>query len=69
VGYHDRTGNAGEWLADGAGQGRYYAAGLSWRDTASTAAGRTSPESGDKGYDDIGFRLVRDVGADELSKP
>lgn len=69
LGIQDLHGNAGEWLADGAGQGRYYVAGLSWRDPRTTAAGRTSPEGGDKGYDDIGFRLVREVGADELNKP
>ncbi len=70
LGIQDLHGNAAEWLGDGAnGQNRYYTAGLSWRDPRTTAAGRTSPEAGDKGYDDIGFRLVREIGADELGKP
>ncbi len=69
LGIQDLHGNAGEWLADSAGQNRYYTAGLSWRDPRTTAAGRTSPEAGDKGYDDVGFRLVREVGPDELGKP
>ncbi len=70
LGIQDLHGNVGEWLGDSAsGQNRYYAAGLSWRDVPSTAAGRTSPEAGDKGFDDIGFRLVREVSADELGKP
>ncbi|HMB57604.1 MAG TPA: bifunctional serine/threonine-protein kinase/formylglycine-generating enzyme family protein [Arenimonas sp.] len=69
LGIHDLHGNASEWLGDAAGANRYVVAGLSWRDPASAAPGRSSVEAGDKGYDEVGFRLVREIPASELTKP
>ena len=68
LGIYDLRGNASEWLGDAAGSGRYTVAGLSWRDTASTSSTKTSNQNGDRGYDDVGFRLVREVSLSELAK-
>ena len=68
LGIYDLQGNASEWLSDNAGSGRYTLAGLSWRDTASASSTKTSNQNGDRGYDDVGFRLVREVSLSELAK-
>jgi len=68
LGIYDLQGNASEWLSDNAGSGRYTVAGLSWRDTASASSTKISNQNGDRGYDDVGFRLVREVSLSELAK-
>ncbi|MGH8109618.1 MAG: protein kinase domain-containing protein [Arenimonas sp.] len=68
LGIYDLQGNASEWLNDGAGSGKYVVAGLSWRDAASASSTRTSNQNGDRGYDDVGFRLVREVSLSDLAK-
>lgn len=68
LGIYDLQGNASEWLSDNAGNGRYTVAGLSWRDIASASSTKTSTQNGDRGYDDVGFRLVREVSLSELAK-
>jgi serine/threonine-protein kinase PpkA len=68
LGIYDLQGNASEWLSDNAGSGRYTVAGLSWRDTAGASSTKTSNQNGDRGYDDVGFRLVREVSLSELAK-
>ncbi len=68
LGIYDLQGNASEWLSDGAGSGKYVVAGLSWRDASSASATRTSNQNGDRGYDDVGFRLVREVSLSDLAK-
>ncbi|MEO8000705.1 MAG: bifunctional serine/threonine-protein kinase/formylglycine-generating enzyme family protein [Arenimonas sp.] len=68
LGIYDLQGNASEWLSDSAGSGRYTVAGLSWRDASSASSTRTSNQNGDRGYDDVGFRLVREVSLSELAK-
>jgi serine/threonine-protein kinase PpkA len=61
-------GNAREWLSDcsARGCGRRLAAGLGWRDTTRTPATHVDDFDADTGFDDIGFRLVRAVSAEEL---
>ncbi len=61
-------GNAREWLSDCSARGcaRRLAAGLGWRDTTRTPATHVDDFDADTGFDDIGFRLVRAVSAEEL---
>jgi serine/threonine-protein kinase PpkA len=59
-GVYDLQGNVSEWLSDGP------TAGLSWRDLPTSAATKTTRQNTSRGYDDVGFRLVRDVSADDL---
>ncbi len=68
AGLNGLRGNAREWLSDcGArGCGRRLAAGLGWRDTTRTPATHVDDFDADTGFDDIGFRLVRAVSAEEL---
>ena len=68
LGIYDLQGNASEWLSDSAGSGRYAVAGLSWRDTSSTSSTKTANQNGERGYDDVGFRLVREVSLSELAR-
>jgi serine/threonine-protein kinase PpkA len=68
LGIYDLQGNVSEWLSDNAGTARYTVAGLSWRDTSSTSSTKTSNQNADRGYDDVGFRLVREVSLSELAK-
>lgn len=68
LGIYDLQGNASEWLGDGAGSGKFVVAGLSWRDASSASPTRTSNQNGDRGYDDVGFRLVREVSLSDLAK-
>jgi serine/threonine-protein kinase PpkA len=65
-GLRSHAGSAREWSADcRAGCKRRVSLGSSWRDAREPAAGSDAVESG-TGYDDIGFRLVREVSAAEL---
>ena len=68
LGIYDLQGNASEWLNDSAGSGKFVVAGLSWRDASSASSTRTSNQNGDRGYDDVGFRLVREVSLSDLVK-
>lgn len=64
------TGSAREWSADcREGCSQRLSLGSSWRDTSVGADARAADavKSGD-GYDDIGFRLMRDVSAAELEQ-
>jgi serine/threonine-protein kinase PpkA len=55
-------GNAREWLGDGSGSKRLVA-GMGWRDDARGAEPqRTSSFDADTGFDDVGIRLVRELG-------
>ena len=69
LGIQDLRGNVSEWLADNAGAGRNLVAGLSWRDPPTTSPLRTDGRNGDRGADDIGFRLVRDVTLKDVVTP
>ena len=62
-------GNAREWLSDCArGCQRRLAAGAGWRDLpARVKAQQTDDFDADTGFDDVGFRLVREVSAAELA--
>jgi hypothetical protein len=57
-------GNAREWLQDCAGGcGKHLVAGVGWRDGARNAdATRASGFDTDLGFDDVGIRLVREMG-------
>ena len=68
LGLAGTRGNAREWLSDCArGCGRRLVGGLGWRDSPTRGvATRADDFDADTGYDDIGFRLVRDVRAEEL---
>jgi hypothetical protein len=62
LGLVDIGGNAREWLAAGR-----QTAGAGWRTNAAQArAGATQAVSDERGQDDLGFRLVREVSLDEL---
>jgi hypothetical protein len=58
-------GNAREWLLDCAGNCKnHLVGGLGWRDSARGAQpNRTNGMDADTGFDDVGFRLVREVPA------
>jgi hypothetical protein len=58
-------GNAREWLADCAGGCKQHlVGGVGWRDSANrTQPNRTDGMNADVGFDDVGFRLVREVPA------
>lgn len=64
LGLHGAKGNVREWTADcGASCARRLIVGLGWRDSAGKADGtRSSDFDADVGFDDAGFRLVREVG-------
>jgi len=61
-------GNLREWLSDCArGCQRRLVAGVGWRDPAARAQPQgTNEMDADSGFDDVGFRLVREVSAEEL---
>jgi len=69
LGIQDLRGNVSEWLADSGGGGRYLVGGLSWRDPPTTSPLRTVGHNGDRGADDIGFRLVRDLALKDVVTP
>lgn len=67
LGLNDLAGNAAEWTADCAGADaagaaceRRIVAGTSWRDAPGAAEPALRELVPDRGYDDVGFRLVRD---------
>jgi formylglycine-generating enzyme required for sulfatase activity len=57
-------GNAREWLLDCAGScGKHLVAGVGWRDNArGIEPQRSSGFDADTGFDDVGIRLVREIG-------
>lgn len=61
-------GNVREWTSNcSRGCQRRLAAGMGWRDAADRASpGQSNDFEADTGFDDIGFRLVREVSAAEL---
>ncbi|HUD41663.1 MAG TPA: SUMF1/EgtB/PvdO family nonheme iron enzyme [Dokdonella sp.] len=68
LGLNDLAGNAAEWTADCAGVDatsavceRRIVAGTSWRDAPGDAEPPLRELAPDRGYDDVGFRLVRDL--------
>lgn len=61
-------GNVREWPADcGPNCREHPTLGASWRDTTAGSTGDASVDAR-YGYDDVGFRLVRDVAKDELER-
>jgi serine/threonine-protein kinase PpkA len=56
-------GNAREWLSDCAGSCKeHLVGGLGWRDSSRTTQGnKTDGMNSESGFDDVGFRLVREV--------
>jgi formylglycine-generating enzyme required for sulfatase activity len=63
LGLMGAKGNVREWLQDCAGSCKQHlVGGVGWRDSATRAAGnQTDGMNADSGFDDVGFRLVRDV--------
>lgn len=68
LGLYDLGGNVSEWLADGNG-GHRYAGGRSWRDSADVAFGWTGAQEAGRGFDDVGFRLVREMASPDRERP
>jgi formylglycine-generating enzyme required for sulfatase activity len=68
LGLTGMRGNAREWLSDcDRGCARRLVGGVGWRDPAARANPQgTNDFDADTGFDDIGFRLVREVSAEEL---
>ena len=66
LGLRDLHGNAGEWVANCAGTVRercneHVAMGLSWRDGSDAKPNGERALSSERGWDDVGFRLVREM--------
>ena len=66
LGIHDLLGNASEWTLDCAvkGEGRcaqHVVMGLSWRDGTDDRSNGERTLDADRGWDDVGFRLVREM--------
>ncbi len=70
LGLRSMRGNVREWLADcEAGCRERHAAGFGWRDgTARSGAIGQHALDAASGYDDVGFRLVREVAAAEIEQ-
>ncbi len=68
LGLTGMRGNAREWLTDcDRGCARRLVGGVGWRDPAARANPQgTNDFDADTGFDDVGFRLVREVSAEEL---
>lgn len=65
-GLHPSLGNVREWPGDCGGCRDHPLLGLGWRDATPARRGeQVNPESG---YDDVGFRLVRDVAREALEQ-
>ncbi|HEU0152817.1 MAG TPA: bifunctional serine/threonine-protein kinase/formylglycine-generating enzyme family protein [Arenimonas sp.] len=69
LGLTGMRGNAREWLSDcDRGCARRLVGGVGWRDPAARANPQgTNDFDADTGFDDVGFRLVREVTAEELA--
>lgn len=68
-GVRSHAGSAREWSADCSGScARHVTLGKSWRDAAGNAARGGDAIDADSGYDDIGFRLLRDVASAEVAQ-
>jgi formylglycine-generating enzyme required for sulfatase activity len=65
LGLMGAKGNVREWLLDCAGGCKQHlVGGVGWRDSATRATGnQTDGLNADSGFDDVGFRLVREVPA------
>jgi hypothetical protein len=63
LGLMGAKGNVREWLSDCAGSCKeHLVGGLGWRDSSRSAQGnKTDGMNTDSGFDDVGFRLVREV--------
>jgi formylglycine-generating enzyme required for sulfatase activity len=63
LGLMGAKGNVREWLSDCSGGCKeHLVGGVGWRDSANRAQGnRTDGMNADSGFDDVGFRLVREV--------
>jgi formylglycine-generating enzyme required for sulfatase activity len=67
LGLRDVFGNAAEWLSDGGSGPFAVIAGPSWRDLPERVMPTTTrTQNGSRGYDDVGFRLVRDITLDDV---
>jgi len=68
LGLAGMRGNVREWTSNcSRGCQRRLAAGVGWRDTPQRSEpGQSNDFDADTGFDDIGFRLVREVGTEEL---
>jgi hypothetical protein len=67
AGLRGLRGNVREWLSDCAdGCAKRMAAGLGWRDAPTASATGSEALDADQAYDDVGFRLLRDVPAEEV---
>ena len=69
-GARSHLGSAREWSAECRnGCAPQSSLGSSWRDASTRSSARSNEAlKGDEGYDDIGFRLVRDVAASEVEQ-
>ncbi len=67
AGLRGLRGNVREWLSDCAdGCRKRMAGGRGWRDAAAVSATGGEALDADQAYDDVGFRLLRDVAAEEV---
>lgn len=70
LGFADLSGNVAEWIVDcarGSGCERHLLAGGSWRESFAQDLRLLVQEAeGQRGYDDVGFRLLREVDAESL---
>lgn len=67
AGLRGLRGNVREWLFDCANDcGKRLSGGLGWRDAPTASATGSDALDADQAYDDVGFRLLRDVAAEEV---
>jgi serine/threonine-protein kinase PpkA len=70
AGVRSHAGTSREWSADCSGScARQVTLGTGWRDSAARSGARSvAVVEADSGYDDVGFRLLRDVAAAEVEQ-